>query len=130
MPFPVEEKQIEATEQKLGAKFPQSFRHRMMRENGGEVDASDDTWTLHPFRDASDRKRLARTCNDILRETEQRATWRGWPGNALCIASNGAGDHLVYLIDEGAIGPIVFAWWHETGELQKLADDFAELLEL
>lgn len=127
MPFPVDVTQVEATEQRLGARFPQSFRERMMRENGGEVDAADDTWTLNPVLDASDRKRLARTCNDILRETEQSKKWRGWPANALCIGNNGAGDHLVFLLDSGTIGPSVFVWRHEIAELQKVAEDFTEL---
>ena len=128
MPFPVDEKQIAFAEGKLGAKFPQTFRDRMMQENGGDVDAAGDTWTLHPFLDASDKKRLARTCNDILRETEQARKWRGWPTAALCIGSNGCGDHLVFFVNDRAIGPAVHVWWHETAELQEVAVDFSDLL--
>ena len=129
MPFPVDAKQIEATEQKIGAKFPSWFRTHMMCSNGGEVEAADDVWILHPFLDASDRKRLARTCNDIVRETEQAKKWTGWPANALCIASNGGGDHLAFLVEGTEVAPAVYAWWHETGELQEVADDFIELIE-
>ena len=40
-----------------------------MGSNGGEVAAYNDVWSLHPILDNSDRKRLSRSCNDILRET-------------------------------------------------------------
>lgn len=127
MPFPVERRFIEETERKLGASLPESFCNKMMEDNGGEVVALDDGWQLHPFLDSSDKKRLRKTCNDIVRETQVMKSWRGWPPTAINIASNGAGDHLVFLQTGQSIGPAVYQWFHETGELTKVADDFAEL---
>lgn len=47
--------------------------------------------------------------------------------SAVAIGSNGAGDALV-LMDEGErLGNAVFVWFHETGELARVANDFSDL---
>ena len=56
MPFNLAEQFINAVEEKLGARLPHSYRQAMMASNGGEVDAYDDVWNLHPILDNSDRK--------------------------------------------------------------------------
>ena len=128
MPFPVDIRFIEQTEQKLGARFPLSFRYKMLQDNGGEIEALEDDWQLHPFLDSSDKRRLRRTCNDIVRETQVMKSWSGWPPSAINIASNGCGDHLVFLRTDEGFGPEVYHWFHETGELTKVADDFSKLI--
>jgi hypothetical protein len=130
MPFPLHESHIIATETKLGVKFPPSFRQRMMRENGGEVETGDDAWQLYPFLDNSDKKRLARTCNDIFRETLNARSWGGFPANAIAIGTNGAGDQLIFVKssdNESELSPIVYWWDHETGRTYELAADFSKL---
>src|SRR5258706_11168590 len=97
MPFPVDIKYVTQTEKKLGVKFPASFVVKMVKQNGGSVSAASDTWNLHPFLDASDRKRLARTCNDISRETSVAHEWPRFPSDAVAIGSNGGGDLLILL---------------------------------
>src|SRR5262249_46377612 len=74
-----------------------SYRQAMMASNGGEVAAYDDVWNLHPILDKSDRKRLSRSCNDILRETRIMRDWPDWPENAVAVADNGTGDKLPFL---------------------------------
>lgn len=74
-----------------------SYRQAMMTSNGGQVSAHDDVWDLHPALDTSDRKRLKRSCNDILHDTEYMLDWPGWPKNALALGSNSDGDRLVLL---------------------------------
>ncbi len=69
MPFPLEEKYILATEAKMGVRFPESFRAKMMKSNGGEVSTPPDAWELYPFLDTSNRKRISRTSNEIPRES-------------------------------------------------------------
>lgn len=130
MPFPVDRKYIEATEQKLGGTFPDSFVAKMMAENGGEVAAPFGPWQLHPFLDTSEKKRLSRTCNDIVRETQCVRSMCGsyFPPDAVNIGMNLGGDHLVFLLVDGRIGPEVYWWDHETGDLDLVADDFSELL--
>lgn len=101
----------------------------MMADNGGAVETSSDVWELYPFFDTSDKKRLKRTCNDILRETASSKEWNGFPANAVAIGANGCGDRLVLLLNEdgSTLRNEVFWWDHEIGDLEKVADDFAEL---
>ncbi len=99
-----------------------------MADNGGQVETPDDIWDLNPILDRSDRKRLRRTCNDILRKTGEARKWRGFPANAISIAQNGFGDHLVLLLTEGCFDPTVYFRSHETGKLAVLAPDFSHLL--
>ena len=87
MPFPVDLKFVTEAERKLGVKFPASFVLRMVRSNGGEVATPPDSWVLFPFLDTSDRKRLKRTCNDIVLETRKAREWRGFPGKGVAIGA-------------------------------------------
>ena len=127
MPFELEERFVITAEQKLGASLPYSYRQAMMTSNGGQVLVDDDVWDLHPILDTSDRKRLKRSCNDILHETEFMRDWLGWPENALAIASNAGGDRLVLLKVNGRYEPTVYVWLHETRELIAVADVFSDL---
>jgi len=133
MPFPVEGKHIRATEEKLGVRFPLSYLARMQSENGGEIRASEETWQLHPFFDDSDKKRLIRTCNDIVRETMSERLLDWFPKDGVAIGDNGTGDKLVFRADSekpGRLANKVFWWFHDSGECKKVADDFNELMEL
>jgi SMI1 / KNR4 family (SUKH-1) len=129
MPFPVDEKYIVQTEEKLGIIFPKSFRQRMMQNNGGEIEITDDDWQLYPFLDSSDKTRIKRTCNDIIYETNQLRQFRGFPENAIPIAANGTGDQLVFLINSsipGILSPAIYYWDHETSQIILVANDFSE----
>jgi hypothetical protein len=130
MPFPIAAEEIAKTEKKLGVCFPLGFKARMARDNGGEIKAADDYWQLIPFLDASDRKRIARTCNDICRETASTRSWRGFPADAYVIAQNGSGDHLILkpsATDSQVLGEEIFLWDHETGQVTRVADSIQEL---
>jgi hypothetical protein len=72
MPFPVDLKYILETERTLGLEFPESFKNKMMRENGGELMTDEDDWLLFPFLDKSDNKRISRTCNHIVLDRERK----------------------------------------------------------
>jgi hypothetical protein len=91
------------------------------------VFAHDDVWNLHPILDASDRKRVKRSCNDILRETALMHDWRGWPENALAIGSNGGGDRLVLLKVNRNYEPTIYVWLQDSRELVAVADSFSDL---
>ena len=97
MPFNLAERFIRAAEEELGAPLPHPYRQAMMASNGGEVAAYDAVWNLHPILDKSERKRLSRSCNDILRETRMMRDCPDWPDNALAIADDGTGDKLLFL---------------------------------
>ncbi len=101
----------------------------MCRANGGDVPVGNDSFTLYPIFDTSDRKRLARTCNDIVRETATARQRPDFPPDALAVGDNGGGDLLVLLPDPDAprFADPVYWWDHETGELIRVADAFEEL---
>lgn len=130
MPFPIAADEIAKTEKKLGTLFPPGFKARMARDNGGEIEAAGDYWELVPFLDASDRKRIARTCNDIGKETSAMRAWRGFPADAYVIARNGTGDCLILRAsesDSGSLGEQIHLWNHETGEAALIAQGIQEL---
>ena len=145
VPFPVDIAQVRAAEAELGVRFPPDYVVRVCRSNGGEVlTGPDEVWWLHPIRDPSDRKRLARSCNDVVRETALARQWIAFPAEAIAIAENGCGDRLLLLpvnnadiaagdpaseADEARsrLDDAVYAWDHETGEVQQVAIDFSEL---
>lgn len=127
MPWPVSEKYVLDCENELGATLPDSYRTAMINDNGGAVICDRDTWNLHPMWDKSDKKRLKRTFNSVVRETNSMTGWTGWPGNAICIAANGTGDALILTSDQGQCDPAVYRWNHETGQTKKIVDDFSEL---
>src|SRR5262249_33769945 len=79
------------------------------------------------IRDTSDRKRVKRSCNDILYETAFMRDWPGWPENALAIGDNGGGDRLVLLKVNQRYEPTIYVWLHDTGELLEVADVFSDL---
>ncbi|MBN2023772.1 MAG: SMI1/KNR4 family protein [Pirellulales bacterium] len=129
MPFPVDEKYIMSAEQKLRVGFPESFRRKMLQDNGGEVATPSDAWQLYPFMDTSDKKRLKRTCNDITRETASARQWNSFPKEAVAIGANGSGDQRILIPsdDPAILRDAVFWWDHETVEVTKIAEDFEEL---
>lgn len=132
MPFPIDEKYITETERELGILFPDNFKSKMMKENGGELMTDDDDWNLYPFFDKSDKKRISRTCNHIGSETKEAQDWINFPSNGIAIASNGSGDHLVLLPIKGnkeKLSDEIFVWYHETGNIEKIADKIDELIE-
>ncbi len=116
MAFPVADRFIVAAEQTLGRRFPEPLRARLARSNGGEIEAGDDGWVVYPVRDDSDRKRLARSANDISRETELARRWSRFPPDAVTIATNGTGDLLVLISQSDDI----YLWDHETGKLSTI----------
>jgi hypothetical protein len=130
MPFPVDIKYVNETERKLGVKFPPSYVTRMVKSNGGDVQTPPDAWILYPIFDTSDKKRLKRTCNDVMRETKSANDWPDFPPDAVAIGANGGGDQLVFMPQSDApelLSHEVYWWDHETGELHKVADDFGDL---
>lgn len=127
MAFDLSEDQLESTEADVGAVFPQSYRQRMMRSNGGEVFANADYWTLIPIRNKSERKRLSRTASHVLAETKSFSEWSIWHDNAYVIAENETGDTLVIIRKGQRFEPQVFNWRYENGDLELIAEDVTEL---
>ena len=114
MPFPGTEEMVGAAEARLGRRFPNALRDRLIMDNGGEVEAIGETWWLFPVWDPSNRKTMARTAGHVVRENETlRREWPdALPPGYLVVADNGGGDYL-------AVAPgsdHVLVWDHETRE--------------
>ena len=127
MAFNLAEQYVQQAEDALGATLPQNYRVAMMTNNGGEVDVADDDWELIPIKDSSDRKRLARSCNDIVAETKSYQEQSGFPVDVVVIAENGSGDCIVFRREGNVFHPAPHVWNHETRTLLKICDDFSEL---
>lgn len=130
MPFSTSEAVIATEEGRLAIRLPASFREYLKRSNGGDVAARGDHWQIFPAFDTSDRKHMSRTANHLARETALARHWTGFPPTAVAFAANGAGDRLVFLpLNEAAqeLDSAVFHWDHETGQLVRIAPDFAML---
>lgn len=131
MPFPVDEIYIRQTEERLGVEFPSSYKTKMMQDNGGELATEEDDWQLFPFFDSSDKKKLSRTSNDVVRETGLAKKWPNFPSDCIAFASNGAGDFLVFKHEVPSAKKLedtVYFWSHETGKLDEVASSFSELI--
>jgi SMI1 / KNR4 family (SUKH-1) len=115
MAYPGTEKSIAAAEETLGRKFSEQHRQRLLQENGGEVRALREHWTLYPVWDPTNRKTMGRTANHIIRENQglRRDQPDIWPDGFVAIADNGGGDYLVLAPGD----EVVRFWDHETGEL-------------
>ena len=116
--------------QEFGLVFPDSFKVKMIKENGGELMTEDDDWQLFPFFDKSDKKRMSRTCNHIVLETKEARMRDNFPINGIAIASNGSGDNLILLPfdnDNKKLGEEIYLWQQETGDIQKVANAINEL---
>jgi len=127
MPFSLAENYILDAEVALGGKLPVRYRSWIARSNGGEVEAQHDTWQVHPLEDRTDRKRLTRSANHVVRETELARKWPAFPADAIAIASNGAGDLLVLQRQASAFAEVVYLWSHESGELVPIAESIDDI---
>lgn len=131
MPFPVDIKYIEQAEREAGRVFPEKFKAKMTEYNGGELTTDDDDWILFPFLDQSDNKRLSRTCNHILLETEKAKTWDAFPKDAIAIGENGCGDYLLLQRNDrlsDRLSETIFVWRHETGEIGIVAESINDMV--
>jgi hypothetical protein len=130
MPFSTSEEFIAKAEDRLGVRLPDALRARLLAENGGELEVDDESWTLFPVADNSDRKRVARSANHIVAEAANARMWEGFPPAGVAIATSGGGDFLILLPDEGdptRLSPTLYRWDHETGLHHWLADDLSEV---
>jgi len=128
--FPTTEARIAAAEAQLGVRLPDALRAYLIASNGGEIEAADDGWLIHPVFDDSDRKRAGRSASHIVNETRQARAWVGFPPRGVAFASNGSGDHLAFLPDpedSQRLGPAVYLWQHETRMLTRVAEAFDDL---
>lgn len=127
MPFEISEEEIKKTEDELGARLPHDYREAMKVENGGEGVTKEDDWEFYPIRDTSNKKKISRTCYHIINETESCHGFGYFPEHAIAIANNGFGDQMIFLKEGNTYADTVYLWLHESGEIEKLADNFSQI---
>ena len=123
MPFDIAESELKKTEDIIGA-LPEEYRMAMMEENGGEAETEEDHWEFYPIKDTSDSKRMSRTCNHIISETESCKGYGNFPEGVIAIANNGLGDQMLFIKHDRKFKDEVYLWLHETGKIQMLAESF------
>ena len=131
MAFPLELQFIRRAEAALGRALPSSYILKMCQENGGVAWFGEESFDLYPILDTTDRKRFARSCNDILRATATERSYNPvFPTDAVAIGNNGGGDQLVLIPDTDGrhFADAIYRWDHETDELRKVAEDFKDLM--
>lgn len=128
MPFPIDEKYIKETESELNVKFPNEFKSRMIKINGGELITDEFEFELYPFFDKSDKKRISRTCNHIGIETKNARKWNGFPESGIAIGADGFGNQLIltHKGDKNLTDELYF-WNHETKQIEKIAESIHKL---
>lgn len=130
MPYPIDEKYIKETELELNVKFPNEFKARMIKINGGELITDEFEFEIYPFFDKSDKKKISRTCNHIGLETENARKWNGFPKNTIAIGSDGFGNLIILTHSgNGILTDKVYFWNHETGKQSIIAKSINELDE-
>lgn len=131
MPWPVSIQAIRAAEAKLGVRFPDDLVAGMTAMNGGAVRALNDVWPLLPFLDTSDRKRTARTSNDVVRETLSFREMEWFPQEAVVLAALD-GNCLLLLPqanDPSRLKDEVFVWHMDAGGVECVFESTAELMQ-
>jgi len=125
MGFNLDNLSIAKTEQLLDFEFSSSYKERMSYNNGGEITIQNEGWFLLPIFDNSDKKRLKRTFNDIIKETRLFHSEYSNFHSYIPFAYNGTGDYLVFNKNSKTK---IFIFFHEYKKIKKIAEDFTELL--
>lgn len=125
LPFPIDPRYLDAAEAQFGVQLPPAYRARLQHKNGGEIELDGEPWFLHPVRDDSDPKRLARSWDDIVHQTTAARRWRDFPPAGISIAGDGGGNRLVLLPTHG--GMQLAIWDHETGSTTPSTASLEEL---
>lgn len=116
----VEESDINATEEKLGAVFPKQYKELFKLVNNAEIGE----WILYPIKDHRNTKK---TWDDIVRQnTEVRE--ENMSKDLIAIGDDGSGDKLCLKVKNGIMGNEIYLWYHEDTELEECAPDMKEFI--
>lgn len=116
----VDESDIKAVEDKLGAVFPELYKELFKLVNNAEIGE----WTLYPIKD---NRNLKKTWDDIVRQnTEVREEYLS--EDLIAIGDDGSGDKLCLKVNDGIMEDKIYLWYHEDGELEEYAPDLKEFI--
>ncbi|PGV59796.1 cell wall assembly protein [Bacillus cereus] len=116
----VDEIGIKETEEKLGAIFPEQYRHLFKLVNNAEIGE----WTLYPIKD---NRNLKKTWDDIIRQNAESRD-EDIPKNFIIIGDDGSGDKLCFKSNNGIMGDIIYLWYHEGAEIEEYAPNLKEFI--
>jgi len=128
MAFDLAEIFLIQAEQELNIlQFPASYRNSMMRNNGGffEYGTEDSdafvSFNLYPIADNSDRKRLSRTCNSVVKETKSTRENFDFIENFIQIGDDeGAGAYYFKINDDRSVDDLIWYCMWEEDELAQV----------
>jgi len=125
MPDQADKSFVENAENELDVKFPDSYRTKMLRVNGGHVYLPNQCFELHPLYNSKDIKR---TCVNVVYATKKAHEQYSVPSNLIVLGNDGNSNLLVYKIDgNGELDPAVYLFDHETRDVTFITGDFQEL---
>lgn len=122
MAFDLDEKFLIQAEKELNIlQFPTSYRNSMMKNNGGffeyGTEDSNDfaSFMLYPIADNSDRKRLSRTCNNVVKETKSTRENDDFIENFIQIGDDeGAGAYYFKINEDRSVDDLIwYRMWDE-----------------
>lgn len=108
---------IEVVEQALGSRLPNGLREAWLHDNKFEVGE----WFFYPIKD---ERFFNKTWDDIIRSNRDE---RQLPEGFITVAQNGSGDELGFLTSDVET---IYIWWHETDELERVADSIDAFVEV
>ncbi|MBM7602693.1 cell wall assembly regulator SMI1 [Metabacillus crassostreae] len=116
----VEESDINSTEEKLGAVFPEQYKELFKLVNHAEIGE----WILYPIKDHRNTKK---TWDDVVRQnTEVRE--ENMSKDLIAIGDDGSGNKLCLKVNNGIMGNEIYLWYHEDTELEEYAPDLKEFI--
>lgn len=121
MASPIDVKWIEKMELELNFFLPVEYKEAMAKENGGMVESNDEDWELFKITDQTNKKTIAKTWNNVKKETMTARQWKGFPSNAIAIGESSCGDKLILFPENN----FIYQWSHETALIEKIADSFS-----
>jgi hypothetical protein len=112
---------IEATENKMGIRFPEGLIKVWRISNGLELSGG---WHLFPVYDPNEPRK---TCNDIKYENT-KGRWSYMDESFISIAGGDTGNQLVLKKNGDTVENTIYLWYHETNKTKKWGKDFDYLI--
>jgi len=119
---------IKNAEDGLGVTFPPVYRAWIRTRNGGTVRFKDETWTVNPIFDDTDRQTMRKTASHVVADTSFVRNYPTFPKGGVSIAQlNVSRLVLVPKADASQLGEQVYYWDPDSDEPELVADDVIAL---
>lgn len=119
---------IKNAEDGLGVTFPPIYRAWILKKNGGTIRFKDETWTVNPIFDDTDRQTMRKTASHLVADTSFARGYPTFPSGGVSIAQlNVSRLVLMPRADAKRLEEQVFFWAPDVEEPELIANDVAEL---